>query len=333
MEFSSRPVFRIIFESREHYRVMDTQRRIFAAELAGRVRQPGELWPAVGDYVIGRPQPGDWFLIEQVVERRTLLERRDPVGGPSQVLAANVDTLIIVTSANQDLNLNRLDRYVLLATSGGIRPVIVVNKIELAENPHQLLDTVAARFSTIDVIGMSALEGWNLDALDAYTTNGQTIAFVGSSGVGKSSLTNALLHGTPMTVQAIRSDDDRGRHTTTHRALHVTASGAVVIDTPGIRTVGLTLDSDLESAFADIDGLATHCRFTDCQHDAEPDCAIRNALASGALDAARWASFQKLERELAFERRKASKHLQSEEKKRWAKLHTTHRQRIKLKGR
>ncbi len=320
--------FRIVFANRERFRVMDQYLNIFDAALAGKIRNQSTLWPNVGDYVSGVPQPGGWISIEAVIDRISVLERRGP-DGRAQVLAANVDTLFIVTSANQDLNLNRLERYVAMAISGGVAPVIVINQIELAADPYGILDLVAERFSSVNVLGTSVIEGWNLDAIAEYAEAGRTVAFVGSSGVGKSSLTNAILGAFHMQVSAIREDDDRGRHTTTHRELLVAPSGAMVIDTPGLRTVGLGDDADLELAFADIESLARQCRFTDCRHSTEPGCAILSALESGELQTERWENYIKLGRELAFERRKTNKALQSEEKKKWAKIHMANRERRK----
>jgi ribosome biogenesis GTPase / thiamine phosphate phosphatase len=322
-------VFRIIFESRENYRVMNSEQVVFPAEMAGRVRG-GSLWPAVGDWVRGLPQAGGWIQIVEVMERRSVLSRRSSQGG-DQILAANVDTLFIVTSANEDLNLNRLDRYIALARSGGVRPVILINKIELSESPRTVLDLVASRFADIDVIGLSVYEGWNLECLNSYAEADQTVAFVGSSGVGKSSLTNYLLGTHSIAVQEIRESDGRGRHTTTHRELHVAPSGAVVIDTPGIRLVGLSDETDLSATFADIERLAANCKFGDCAHQSEPGCAVKEALANGGLDLGRWNSYLKLGRELKHERRKSNKALQAEEKKKWVKLHTDHRARKRLK--
>lgn len=332
MEYCSDFVFRIIFEGRENYRVIDCRQNVMRARLAGKLRFHSDLWPAIGDWITGRPQPGGWILIEEVIERKSVLLRKDPGQNSSQVLAANVDTLFVVTSANQDLSLNRLDRYVTLALSGGVRPVIVVNKIELASEPHSLLDKVASRFPNVDVHGVSALEGWNLDGLDQYASPGQTVAFIGSSGVGKSSLTNAMLGHESMNTREIRTSDGRGRHTTTHRELHVTRIGAMIIDTPGLRQVGLSEDMDLDVAFSDIEEFARRCKFTDCQHQSEPGCTIQVALEEGALDADRWQNYLKLQKELAFERRKSSKALQSEERKRWAKIHVANRSRMKAWG-
>ena len=331
LDFNSDSLFRIIFEGRENYRLMDNENNIWPAVLAGKVRNTALLWPAIGDWIKGRPQPGGWILIEEVIERKTVLVRKDPGQGTPQILAANVDTLFIVTSANQDWSLNRLDRYVALALSGRVQPVIVINKIELVADPQSLLDATAQRFVNVNVHGMSAHEGWNLESLDSYAQPGKTVAFIGSSGVGKSSLTNALMGQTHAHVQEIRGSDGRGRHTTTHRELHVTPSGALVIDTPGLRQVGLVEDMDLHSAFTDMEELAARCRFTDCRHESEPGCVIQDALARGALDSGRWRNYLKLQKELEYERRKSSKALQSQEKKRWAKIHIANRSRQKSK--
>lgn len=320
-------VLRVIFESREFYRVMDQDLNIFSAEMAGRVRK-NNVWPAVGDWVFGIPQPGGWMQIVDVIERQSVLSRRSP-SGTEQILAANVDTLFIVTSANQDLNLNRLDRYVAMALGGGVRPVILINKIELAEDPHAVLDAVAMRFSSVDLYGVSVFEGWNLDCLEPYCMEGQTVAFVGSSGVGKSSLTNYLLDSNSAEVSEIRESDGRGRHTTTHRELHVLKSGAVVIDTPGIRTVRLMDDAGLESAFADIEELSSRCKFGNCAHANEPGCAVLSALEDGTLDACRLESYVKLGKEQAYERRRGDKALQAQEKKKWAKISMANRARMK----
>jgi ribosome biogenesis GTPase len=230
------------------------------------------------------------------------------------------------------MNLDRLDRYIMLASNGGIQPVILINKIELAEDASALLDEVAMRFSGVDVHGVSVHEGWNLESLLAYVQNGLTVAFVGSSGVGKSSLTNLLLGQSQMGIQEIRLSDGRGRHTTTHRELHLLPGGGFVIDTPGIRQVGMTEDMDLGSSFEDIESLFTKCKFTDCKHDSEPGCALREALNIGKISAGRWGSYLKLQKEVAFELRKANKALQSESKKKWAKIHKESRQRMKLRG-
>lgn len=320
MNEDSNLVFRVIFESREQYRLMDENLNIYSATITGNLRFSSQELPAVGDWVYGSHQSGDWVLIQKVAERKSILGRADPSRPKQQILATNVDILFIVTSANHDLNLNRLERYIIMAQAGLVRPVIIINKIELAEDPQGMLDQVAARFSNIDVFGMSFYENWNLEQLQNYATPGITVAFVGSSGVGKSSLTNYLLGVEQAAVGDIRESDSRGRHTTTHRELHIAPNGAVVIDTPGLRSVGLSEDASLDEAFADIAQLEQNCRFSDCQHQTEPGCAILAALDSGELETDRWNSFLKLQKEIAFEKRKVDKSLASAEKKKWAKV-------------
>jgi ribosome biogenesis GTPase / thiamine phosphate phosphatase len=323
-------VFRIVFESHGSFRVSNANNNLFPAEITGRLRDECRL--TVGDWVEGIPQPGGWVLITNVLERKSVLERKDPYKG-TQILAANVDTLFVVTSANQDLSANRLDRYIALGLAGNMRPVILVNKLELTENPREFLTEVALRFPQVDVIGVSVFEAWNLDCLETYLRNGQTVCLVGSSGVGKSTLTNYFLGRPLIATQEVRESDGRGRHTTTHRELHVTESGASIIDTPGIRLVGLTGETEVSSAFPEIEEFALTCKFNDCRHSSEPGCAILAALESGELSRERWDSYLKLGRELDFERRKGNKALQAETKKKWAKINKDNRARMKARWR
>lgn len=320
MNQDSNLIFRVIFESREQYRVMDEKMNIYSATITGSLRFSSQDLPAVGDWIYGSPQSGDWVLIQKIAERKSILGRADPSRLRQQILATNVDILFIVTSANHDLNFNRLERYIIMAQAGGVKPVIIINKIELSNEPQILLDEVATRFRNIDVFGMSFYENLNLEQLRNYAIPGATVAFVGSSGVGKSSLTNYLLGHEHVRVGDIRESDSRGRHTTTHRELHIAPNGAVVIDTPGLRSVGLSEDATLDGTFADITELEQNCKFGDCQHQTEPGCAVLAALDSGELEGDRWNSFLKLQKEIAFEKRKVDKSLASAEKKKWAKL-------------
>lgn len=323
--------FRVIFESRDHYRLMIDNKNVYPAEISGLLRKDSENWPAVGDWVSGKLQPGDWVVIENVLIRKTVLARKDPGGLRPQILAANVDTLFIVTSANQELSLNRLDRYVAMALTGGVKPVIIVNKIELASDRESLLREVALRFEGIEVHGVSVHEKENLQILHRYSGSDVTLALIGSSGVGKSSLTNYLLRSESMKVSEIRSGDDRGRHTTTHRELHVTEGNTFIIDTPGLRSLGLTDETDLGQIFDDVHAISLKCKFSDCQHVSEPGCAVRLALATGELNEGRWQSHAKLQRELAFEKTKGNKALMAQQKRKWAKQGKDLRSHIKHK--
>lgn len=322
--------FRVIFESRENYRLLDEKHNICPATISGNARN-AEFFPTVGDWVTGSFQPGGWVLIAEIEPRYSELIRSSGAQQRPQILAANVNTLFIVTSANQDFNLNRLERYVGMAIAGNVQPVILINKIELAAKPQDYIEQAATRFANVDVHGVSAAQQWNLEVFELYQKSEATLAFAGSSGVGKSSLTNALLGKNLVDTSEIRERDGRGRHTTTHRELHVIPGGCYVIDTPGLRSLSLSGDSDLNPVFGDIQNLERQCRFSDCQHQTEPGCAVLGALDSGELDEQRWKNYGKMQRELAFESRKQSKALQSETKKQWAKRSQQVRQSINKK--
>jgi ribosome biogenesis GTPase len=280
-------VFRVVFESRENYRLLDENQQILDAEMSGHFRQNSPVWPAVGDWVKGSLQKGaegNWLVIEELLPRTSEVKRPDVSGnGRMQILAANVDILFVVTSANHDLNFNRLDRFILLAQATGVKPVVLINKVELCEDPRKILDQLAERYESIDIHALSAVEKINLEVFDMYLKPNTTIVFVGSSGVGKSSLTNYLLDSEEMLVSEIRESDSRGRHTTTHRELQMAKNNVAIIDTPGLRSVGLTDEVDFESLFADLENLMQQCKFRDCRHENEPKCAVLEALHNGEL--------------------------------------------------
>jgi ribosome biogenesis GTPase len=282
---------------------------------AGRLSE--EEMPAVGDWVAARPLEGERkAVIEAVLTRRTCFTRKETWQRTvAQVVAANVDTVFLVTAFGHDLNPRRLERYLTAAWDSGSSPVIVVNKSDLADDPFGDIAEVEAVALSVPIIPVSAATGEGLDQLEAQLVPGKTVALLGSSGVGKSTLVNSLAGGERMHTAEIRSDG-RGRHTTTHRELVPLPSGALLIDTPGMRELQLWAGEEvLDSTFAEIAQLAAECKFSDCSHEHEPGCAVKSALSDGSLPADRWESYRKLQRELrALEVRKNAR-LKSEARK------------------
>jgi ribosome biogenesis GTPase / thiamine phosphate phosphatase len=261
-----------------------------------------------------RPLVGDWVAvidgadrasIQHLFERRTSLVRRaaGTLAEP-QVVAVNVDVFFVVTAANRDFNERRLERYVAAVWSSGASPVIVLNKIDLAAEREPLLEAIDRVAIGVPVVCASATSGEGLDALRAHVERGKTAGFIGSSGVGKSSLTNCLLGRAMQPIGDLR-DDERGRHTTTGRQLVLLADGGILIDTPGMRELGLIDDAGgLEASFTDVLAFAERCKFRDCAHAGEPGCAVADAVARGELPAERFASYRKLLAEVAATERK-----------------------------
>jgi ribosome biogenesis GTPase len=252
---------------------------------------------------------GDWLLLDRarprtsrVLERSSLIRRRAP-GTDRQVqpIAANIDTVFVVTSCNADFNVARLERYLALAFEAGIEPVIVLTKPDLVDDPAPYLEAAQAMSDRVTAVAVDARGAEPAKLLAGWCTPGRTVAFIGSSGVGKSTLTNALLGTQAIATQGIREDDAKGRHTTTHRELHATPGGCLVLDTPGMRELQLTdAGTGISDVFEDVEALAQDCRFTDCRHETEPGCAVRAAIDRGTLDPARLARWRKLRAEDAF---------------------------------
>jgi ribosome biogenesis GTPase len=316
---------RVTQEQRGQYTVRQEAGEI-AAVLSGRLRNAAVLredLPAVGDWVAVRPGgEGGLAVIDAVLPRKSAFTRR--AAGrveEAQVVAANVDFVLLVSGLDGDFNLRRIERYVTLAWESGATPVVVLNKADLCEDVATRVAEVEAAAAGIDVIAVSAHTGAGLDMLRALMKPGRTLALLGSSGVGKSTLVNALLGDARLKTAAVREDDSRGRHTTTHRELIVAPEGGMVIDTPGMRELQLLADEDsLERAFDDVAQLAASCKFRDCTHEAEPGCAVRAAVESGHLDRDRWDSFLKLRRELNYLARKQDYHLQAQERAKWKRI-------------
>jgi ribosome biogenesis GTPase len=300
-------------------------------DLTGNLLRAGKLErPIVGDWV-AVTDGVDRALIQHVLERRTALVRRAvATAAKPQIIAVNVDVFFVVTSANRDFNERRLERYVAAVLNSGAEPVIVLNKTDLQADLTELLDAIERVAIGVPVIRASAVSGEGLDALRERITPGRTVGFIGSSGVGKSTLMNLLLGRQLQAVGGLRGDD-RGRHTTTARLLVELPGGGVLVDTPGMRELGLLDDAGgVDASFPDVIALAQGCRFRDCTHETEPGCAVQAALASGALAADRFASYRKLLREIAAAERARDPILAGRSKQRWKAIHKGLRDRAKI---
>ena len=305
------------------------------AGISGALRKIGRF-PAVGDFVVvlHRPEAGASTIVD-ILPQKTRFARGTPGReGTDQVIAANIDTVFIVTAPGHDLNARRIERYLAVAHASGARPVVVINKSDLADDPVSLTDELASVSSGIPIIPISAVSGEGVDRLDPYLSPGTTIALIGSSGVGKSTLINRLMGRQVQDTSHTRDYDDKGRHTTTVRQLFILAGGALMIDNPGLREVGIgTASAGIAETFPEILELAEGCRFSDCRHEEEPGCAVQAAVAAGTLSLARLESFQRLVQELAFEEEKAEIGLVRLEKKRWKAIGKMQRDIGKTKGR
>lgn len=320
---------RIIVQHRDGYRVVTAEGEL-GAKPRGRLFHEAEEtdYPAVGDWVALSLDPVDrTAAVHAILPRRTAFVRRaaDSVQG-LQVIAANIDVAFVVTSLNADLNPRRIERYLAAAWQSGARPVVVLTKSDLAEDPQGQAEAIAVLALGCPVVVVSARQGLGLEALLTHVAPGETCVLIGSSGVGKSTLVNAFLGEERMATQAIRETDDHGRHTTSHRQLVLLPGGGLILDTPGIREVGLIdAEEGLAVVFDDIERLIETCKFNDCGHVSEPGCAVRGALENGALDPARWAHFQKLGAELAAMEEKAARLAREAERRRLAGLQKAYR--------
>ncbi|MDX2215459.1 MAG: ribosome small subunit-dependent GTPase A [Oculatellaceae cyanobacterium bins.114] len=327
-------VGRVAAEHRGAY-TLYTEQGDCTAEVTGKLRHQAiglADFPAVGDWVVIPQQSHDQrATIHHILPRKSKFSRQ-VVGGTTdeQVVAANVDTVFLISGLDRDFNPNRIERYLLLTWESGANPVVVLNKADLCDDVAAFVKRVEAIALGVPVIAVSAVQQQGLDALKQYCQPGQTVALLGSSGVGKSTLTNQLLGITIQVVQAVRQGDDRGKHTTTHRELLRLPSGGLIMDTPGMREIQVWAGADpLQETFADIEELAEQCRFRDCQHAGEPGCKVQAAIAQGTLDHRRFANYQKLQRELGHLSRQQDQRSQLVEKERWKRITKNQRNHYK----
>lgn len=303
-------------------------RASWSGSLLAQIAKDPQAVPCTGDWVAVRHWPDDPITVELVAPRRTAIVRAE-VGGSSrgQVLAANVDVVAIVTGLHPEPNLGRIERFLALAWDSGADPVVVLTKSDLVTDADDLAADVAAAAPGAGVLVCSTVTGEGLDDVRALLGETGTMAMLGTSGAGKSSLINALAGAEVLDVQEIRADG-KGRHTSVRRELVPLPGGGVVIDTPGLRGVGLQDTEGLAAVFTDIAELAARCRFDDCAHDTEPGCAVRAALEDGTLPVRRFESWTKLQREAAWMARRADARLRAEVKKEWKARTMSYRRNI-----
>ena len=326
---------RVLVEHRGRY-VVATAAGERDAAVSGRLRHnalsPADF-PAVGDWVALSYADEASAVVHAVMPRRSHFVRPDRGdSGDGQIVAANIDLVLLVSALDHDFNLRRIERYATLAWASGAEPIIVLNKADVCDDVGGRVADVGVVAPGIPVRVLSAINGSGIEGLAPLLEPGRTVALIGSSGVGKSTIVNALLGWERQSTGEVREADQRGRHTTTVRELLRTESGALLIDSPGMRSVGMwDADEGLAGAFTDVEGLAAECRFSDCGHNGEPGCAVTAAIVAGRLPASRLDSYHKLGREAAAQARKSDAALRATERRRWKIVHKSVRDHMRSK--
>jgi ribosome biogenesis GTPase / thiamine phosphate phosphatase len=329
---------RVIAQQRKFWRVAGDFGECWA-EASGKLRfaaDEGADWPAVGDWVAAELHGANTTArIQEVLPRRSRFVRKSPgkkMG--EQVIAANVDTALLVSALDGDFNPRRVERYLAQCWESGARPVIVLNKADACEGAREKAAEMERVAVGTAVCVVSAKTGDGLGELEEFLKPGQTLVLLGSSGVGKSTIANRLLGHAVQEVQPVRKGDSRGRHTTTAREIFILPGGALLMDTPGLREMQLwDAEDGIAQVFAAIDALAGQCRFGDCRHEGEPGCAVQAALQAGTLDAARLENRKKLLREQEFLRRKVDPEARQEQKEHWKQIQRAARQKYQQRQR
>ena len=316
---------------REQYRLY-TARGEMRAEAIGALLYravDGSEWPAVGDWVAAQiVGPGE-AMIHAVLPRKTVFSRRAAGGRErEQVITANIDLALVVCGLDRDFNLRRIERYLILARESGADAAVVLNKADLCADPQARIREVAQVAGAAPAVSICARSADAIEPVLALIAGSRTVALLGSSGVGKSTLVNRLLGEECQQVQEVRDSDSRGRHTTTWRELWPLPGGGAIIDTPGMRELQLWAGQEsLDSAFDDIAEIALQCRYRDCAHGVEEGCAVQSALRDGALDEERWQSYEKLRAEVAWHERKTDLSAALAQNQRWKKIHKAMRKK------
>jgi len=324
-EGEARAPARVIAQHRGEYRLMSPWGEATGVA-PGRMRYRASgrrEMPAVGDWVLIEPAVDGPATVVEILPRRTQFVRRKAgTESGEQVIAANVDVACIVSSLNQELSARRIERYLVAAWDSGAMPVIVLTKSDLCADIDAAVDPIRDVASGAPIEVVSSVSGNGIEGLRKWLVPRQTVALIGSSGVGKSTLVNTLAGTELLVTQDIRAFDDKGRHTTTHREIFRLPDGLLLLDTPGMREFGLVeAEEGLEETFDDVAELAAQCRFGDCRHVSEPGCRVREAIEAGTLPAERWVSYEKLQKEAAFDVRRRDVSADLAEKRKWRQIH------------